>query len=236
MWSVSHTVERCIHWVSRNYSRFFYHYLSGVTHRCCTTSITRYLYIIVVSFSCSSGRRSISITICICNRSTSRITIHRITEPLIGKGSITGSHYWKGHRISLTWGARCCWLSANSRISIDGYGQGYTVTFTTLWIWILCSEVIRLVVFQDGRIGQFGRSSCTLIDLDRTGNPFASDIGLQVRYLLTTTVLRIRWNSRGGRLTSDTYYQGRLFTGALACFLYGIEVWVGLIYIIIISL
>ena len=73
-----------------------------------------------------------------------------------------------------------------------------------LWISIMSGKVIRLILFQDGRIGQFGRSGSTFIDLDRTGNPFGSDIGLQVRYLLTTTQHRICWSSRGGRLTSDT--------------------------------
>ena len=133
--------------MSCNCSRLFYHYLSGVTHGCCTTGIARYLYIIVLSFSCCIGRRGKGSVVGICNSSTSCIIIHRITEPLIGKISISCSHYRKAYSSSLTWGARCCWLSGNSRISIYCYCQGPTVTFTTLWIWILCSEVIRLVVF-----------------------------------------------------------------------------------------
>ena len=95
-------------------------------------------------------------------------------------------------------------MGGDGRTRIDGYSQGYTVTFTMLWIPIMSGKVIRLVLFQDGRIGQVGRSGSTFIDLDRTGNSFGSDIGLQVRYLHTTTVLRIIRCSRGGRLTSDT--------------------------------
>ena len=93
-------------------------------------------------------------------------------------------------------------MGGDGRTRIDGYGQGYTVTFTLQRLG--CGKVIRLILFQEGCIGQFGRSSRTLIDLDRTGNSFAGDIGLQVRYLLSTTPHRICWSGRGGRLTSDT--------------------------------